>query len=33
MLTMPIAGALTDKIPVGRIVPFGLVFISAAWQA
>jgi len=30
MLTMPIAGALTDKIPVGRIVPFGLVFIAAA---
>ena len=25
MLTMPIAGPLTDKIPVGRIVPFGLV--------
>jgi EmrB/QacA subfamily drug resistance transporter len=29
MLTMPIAGALTDKFPVGRIVPFGLVFIAA----
>jgi EmrB/QacA subfamily drug resistance transporter len=28
MLTMPIAGALTDKIPVGRIVPFGLVLIA-----
>ena len=27
MLTMPIAGALTDKIPVGRIVPFGLLLI------
>ncbi len=27
MLTMPIAGALVDKIPVGRIVPFGLVLI------
>ena len=27
MLTMPIAGALTDKFPVGRIVPFGLVLI------
>jgi MFS family permease len=27
MLTMPIAGALTDKMPVGRIVPFGLVLI------
>src|SRR6201990_3501982 len=29
MLTMPIAGALSDKLPVGRIVPFGLVFIAA----
>ncbi|WP_436532059.1 DHA2 family efflux MFS transporter permease subunit [Actinoplanes sp. HUAS TT8] len=29
MLTMPIAGALSDKLPVGRIVPFGLVFILA----
>src|SRR5215469_13583199 len=29
MLTMPVAGALTDKFPVGRIVPFGLVFILA----
>ncbi|MDQ6934923.1 MAG: DHA2 family efflux MFS transporter permease subunit [Actinomycetota bacterium] len=27
MLTMPIAGALTDKMPVGRIIPFGLVGI------
>ncbi len=27
MVTMPIAGALVDKIPVGRIVPFGLVLI------
>jgi EmrB/QacA subfamily drug resistance transporter len=27
MLTMPIAGALTDKIPIGRIVPVGLVVI------
>ncbi len=27
MLTMPIAGALADKKPVGRIVPFGLVAI------
>ena len=25
MITMPIAGALMDKLPVGRIVPFGLV--------
>jgi len=29
MLTMPIAGALVDKIPVGRIVPFGLLAIIA----
>ena len=29
MLTMPIAGALADRIPVGRIVPFGLVGIVA----
>jgi EmrB/QacA subfamily drug resistance transporter len=28
MLTMPIAGALVDKFPVGRIVPFGLVGIT-----
>lgn len=27
MLTMPIAGALADKFPVGRIVPVGLVLI------
>lgn len=27
MLTMPIAGALADKFPVGRIVPFGLITI------
>ncbi|HYN66072.1 MAG TPA: DHA2 family efflux MFS transporter permease subunit [Ornithinibacter sp.] len=27
MITMPIAGALMDKLPVGRIVPFGLVAI------
>jgi EmrB/QacA subfamily drug resistance transporter len=27
MLTMPIAGALTDRLPVGRIVPFGLLLI------
>lgn len=26
-ITMPIAGALADKLPVGRIVPFGLVCI------
>jgi EmrB/QacA subfamily drug resistance transporter len=29
MLTMPVAGYLVDKIPVGRIVPFGLVGIVA----
>jgi MFS family permease len=29
MLTMPIAGTLVDKIPVGRIVPFGLIAIVA----
>jgi EmrB/QacA subfamily drug resistance transporter len=28
MITMPIAGALVDKFPVGRIVPFGLVLIA-----
>ncbi|HEX2808925.1 MAG TPA: DHA2 family efflux MFS transporter permease subunit [Kineosporiaceae bacterium] len=27
MVTMPIAGALSDRIPVGRIVPFGLLLI------
>jgi EmrB/QacA subfamily drug resistance transporter len=27
MLTMPIAGALSDRVPVGRIVPFGLLLI------
>ena len=27
MITMPIAGALIDKLPVGRIVPIGLVGI------
>ncbi|MFS0886654.1 DHA2 family efflux MFS transporter permease subunit [Aeromicrobium sp. 179-A 4D2 NHS] len=27
MLTMPIAGALVDRIPVGRIVPFGFAGI------
>jgi EmrB/QacA subfamily drug resistance transporter len=27
MITMPIAGALVDKFPVGRIVPFGLLTI------
>jgi EmrB/QacA subfamily drug resistance transporter len=28
MLTMPIAGALVDRIPVGRIVPFGIALIA-----
>ena len=28
MLTMPLAGVLVDKFPVGRIVPFGLVLIT-----
>jgi EmrB/QacA subfamily drug resistance transporter len=27
MLTMPLAGSLVDRVPVGRIVPFGLVLI------
>ncbi len=27
MLTMPIAGALSDRVPVGRIVPVGLIVI------
>ncbi|VXB58741.1 DHA2 family efflux MFS transporter permease subunit [Aeromicrobium sp. 9AM] len=27
MITMPVAGALTDKMPVGRIVPFGFLGI------
>ncbi|MGW6282561.1 DHA2 family efflux MFS transporter permease subunit [Kribbella sp. NPDC055071] len=27
MLTMPIAGRLVDKVPIGRIVPFGLALI------
>jgi EmrB/QacA subfamily drug resistance transporter len=27
MLTMPVAGALTDRMPVGRIVPFGFLGI------
>ncbi|MEV6843528.1 DHA2 family efflux MFS transporter permease subunit [Actinoplanes sp. NPDC051411] len=33
MLTMPIAGALSDKFPVGRIVPFGLVLIAGGMAA
>ena len=27
MLTMPVAGALSDKFPIGRVVPFGFVGI------
>ncbi|MDN5789568.1 MAG: DHA2 family efflux MFS transporter permease subunit [Micrococcales bacterium] len=33
MITMPIAGALVDRIPVGRIVPVGLVGIIAGMFA
>jgi EmrB/QacA subfamily drug resistance transporter len=33
MITMPIAGALMDKLPVGRIVPFGLVAIIGGMYA
>lgn len=33
MLTMPIAGALVDRFPVGRIVPFGLLGIIAGMFA
>ena len=33
MITMPIAGTLTDKLPVGRIVPFGLAAIIAGMFA
>ncbi|GAB3875216.1 DHA2 family efflux MFS transporter permease subunit [Terrabacter terrigena] len=33
MLTMPVAGALADRFPVGRIVPFGLVAIVAGMFA
>ena len=29
MITMPIAGTLVDRFPVGRIVPFGIVLIVA----
>ncbi|MEU7904959.1 DHA2 family efflux MFS transporter permease subunit [Actinoplanes sp. NPDC049118] len=31
MLTMPIAGALADKIPVGRTVPFAMALIAAGF--
>ena len=33
MVTMPIAGALSDRIPVGRIVPFGLLIITGGMFA
>ncbi|MER7073901.1 DHA2 family efflux MFS transporter permease subunit [Terrabacter sp. NPDC000476] len=33
MLTMPVAGALADKLPVGRIVPFGLLLITGGMFA
>jgi EmrB/QacA subfamily drug resistance transporter len=33
MLTMPIAGALVDRVPVGRIVPFGLLLITGGMFA
>lgn len=33
MLTMPIAGALADRVPVGRIVPVGLLVIIASMFA
>jgi EmrB/QacA subfamily drug resistance transporter len=33
MVTMPIAGRLVDKVPVGRIVPVGLVLITGGMFA
>ncbi|MGK5741174.1 DHA2 family efflux MFS transporter permease subunit [Micromonospora sp. URMC 103] len=33
MLTMPIAGMLADRVPVGRTVPFSLVLIVAGFFA
>ena len=33
MLTMPIAGTLSDRMPVGRIVPFGLLLITGGMFA
>jgi MFS family permease len=33
MLTMPLAGALADKIPVGRTVPFAMALIAAGFFA
>jgi predicted MFS family arabinose efflux permease len=31
MITMPIAGTLADKIPVGRTVPFAMLLIAAGF--
>ncbi|WP_433825796.1 DHA2 family efflux MFS transporter permease subunit [Actinoplanes sp. CA-015351] len=33
MVTMPIAGMLADKVPVGRTVPFALLLIAAGFFA
>jgi MFS family permease len=33
MVTMPIAGTLSDRVPVGRIVPFGLILITGGMFA
>ncbi|MDE9366872.1 DHA2 family efflux MFS transporter permease subunit [Luteipulveratus sp. YIM 133132] len=33
MLTMPVAGALADKIPIGRFVPVGLLLITGGMFA
>ncbi|MFC0007755.1 DHA2 family efflux MFS transporter permease subunit [Micromonospora siamensis] len=33
MVTMPIAGMLADRVPVGRTVPFALVLIAAGFFA
>ena len=33
MVTMPIAGNLSDRVPVGRIVPFGLLLITGGMFA
>jgi len=33
MVTMPIAGRLVDRMPVGRIVPFGLLLITGGMFA
>ena len=31
MLTMPIAGMLADRVPVGRTVPFAMALIAAGF--